>query len=43
MFTGKGSFNAGYEKEDRKQEYGIKDWIKGKKIIKNKKRNACGR
>ena len=25
MFTGESPFNAGYEKEDWKQEYGVKD------------------
>ncbi len=35
MFTGKSPFNAGYEKEDRKQEYGIKDGSKSKKAIEN--------
>ena len=40
MFKGKSPFDAGYEKEDRKQEYGVKAWSKSKKTTKNQKRDV---
>ena len=42
MFTGEGSFNAGYEKEDEKQEPGVTDGSKGKKTTKNQKGDVRG-
>lgn len=43
MFTGESPFNTGYEKEDWKQEYGVKDRSKGKETTKDKKRDVRGR
>ena len=40
MFKGKSSFDAGYEKEDWEQEYGVKAWSKSKKTTKNQKRDV---
>ena len=42
MFKGKSPFDAGYEKENWKQGYGVKDGSKSKKTIKNQKRDVRG-
>ena len=43
MFTGESPFNFGNEKEDWKQEYGVKDRSKSKETTKNQKRDVRGR
>ncbi|BBO17485.1 hypothetical protein BPIT_17770 [Candidatus Brocadia pituitae] len=40
MFAGEGPFNAGYEKEDEKQEPSVKGRSKSEKTTKNQKRDV---